>query len=73
VPAVLTVTLCVEAVNPPGPDQEYDDIPAVAAKVVDEPEQTVLVPVMLHEGLALTVIVPVAIGFTHGEPVVVTV
>ena len=64
---------CVVAVNAPGPVQEYDAIPAVATKEVVALEQIVFVPAIVQFGRALIVIVPVAVGFVHGEPVVVTV
>ena len=64
---------CANDVNPAGPVHKYDVMPAVATNDVVAFEQIILVPVIEQVGRALTVIVPVAKGFVHGEPDVVTV
>ena len=44
----------LDAVNPPGPDQEYE-VPPDAVNVVEALGQMVLAPEILHEGSEFTV------------------
>ena len=58
--------VCVVAVKPPGPVQEYELIPAVAEKIVETLAQIVLFPVIAQDVSAFTVITTVEIAAVHG-------